>query len=136
MAQILIVSETPARPDALALELAGFGFDVEPIRTASNARDRLSRPAPDAVVVEVSSPNSGTGMLIGQARAAWPDTVIVALTSFGDGQDSALDRMGLWKPDLTLPSRIGGVRLARQLDKVLDDRRAVLGMGDDKKSRL
>jgi CheY-like chemotaxis protein len=130
MAKVLIVSETPARPDALALELVGLGFEVEAFGTAAKARDRLNGPAPDAVVVEVSCPNSGMGMLVGQARAAWPGTIIVALTTFGDAQDSMLDQMGLWHPDLTLPSRTGAVRLARQLTHVLKNQNVLEESGE------
>ncbi len=127
MTHILVVSEAPGQADAFALVLAEKGFDVEATRSTDVARERLGETAPDIVVIDVASPDSSTGMLVGQARAAWPDVMIVALTSFNNTRHSALSKMGLWAPDVTLSHPVSPERLTQRILTALEKNQS----GDD-----
>lgn len=115
MAEILLIGDNQARIDAYALAISALGHEVDICRSAHAARDRFSGSQPDLVVVDVTSPDGGSGILCGQALAAWPRVQILALAPFRDFSRTKLEQMGLWRPTAMLVHPVGPDRLVRQV---------------------
>lgn len=118
MADILLIGETRARMDAYALALDSAGHEVELCETAHAARDRLFGDRTDLVVIDVTSPDGGSGLLCGQAHAAWPDTPILALAPFRDFSQTKLGQMGLWTPTEVLVHPVGPEQLVQKVESM------------------
>lgn len=102
MARILIVGDNAALVQAQTDLLEKAGHRVEAASDTFRARDRLSGEACDFVVIDVRSPDGGMGLLIEQARAAWPGCVVVAQVLRADLRRTKVHEMGLWTPDAAL----------------------------------
>ena len=119
MSRILLVGDDAALVHSHTRALGDAGHRVELAPDVFPARDRLSGDACDVVVIDVRSPDGGLGLLIEQARAAWPDCTIVALVQRADVQRSKVHQMGLWTPDLVLVLPVSGAELARTIETVI-----------------
>lgn len=102
MASILIVAEDPRVLHAQTGWLDRAGHAVELAPDVFRARDRLSGERCDVVVIDVRSPDGGMGLLIEQARAAWPGCAVVAQVERPDVKRTKVHEMGLWTPDVML----------------------------------
>lgn len=111
MPSILIVAEDPRLLHAQAGCLDRAGHAVELAPDVFRARDRLSGEPCDIVVIDVRSPDGGMGLLIEQARAAWPGCAVVALVERPDVKKTKVHQMGLWTPDVMLVHPVTEKRL-------------------------
>ncbi len=118
MCSILIVCEDACLLHAQAGRLDRAGHRVELAPDVFRARDRLSGDPCDVVVIDVRSPDGGMGLLIEQARAAWPGCAVMALVERPDVKRSKVHEMGLWTPDATLVHPVPGERLVREVAKL------------------
>ncbi|MFK7941704.1 MAG: hypothetical protein AB8B85_02140 [Paracoccaceae bacterium] len=119
MAEILLIGDTQVRMDSYALTLSAIGHDVELCGTLYAARDRLSGPAVDLAIVDVTSPDGGLGLLCGQIVAAWAKVRTLALTPYHDFSHTKLEQMGLWKPTNALVHPVSDVRLVQSVTQLL-----------------
>lgn len=111
MSSILIVAEDPFLLHAQAGWLDRAGHRVEMAPDVFRARDRLSGDPCAMIVIDVRSPDGGMGLLIEQARAAWPSCVVVALVERPDVKKTKVHQMGLWTPDVMLVHPVTEQRL-------------------------
>lgn len=102
MPLVLIVGDDLTVLQRFAAPLRGAGHEVEVTADAFRARERLSGAPCDVVVIDARSPDGGTGLLIEQARAAWPGCAVVALVDRPDLRRTKVHEMGLWTPDAVL----------------------------------
>ena len=119
MSLVLVISETPSRADSYALALADSGLEVEVLTNIDTARDRLGETPAHLVIVDVTSPDAPPGLFVGQAKVAWPDSTVVALTGPVNMACSAVKRMGLWTPDVELRHPVGPARLVAEARALL-----------------
>ena len=75
----LIDDDTFAR-NALTLALEDAGYEVMPAPGAAAGFDAVRRNGADAIVTDMNMPGTGGAELIAQARAAWPDMPIAAIS--------------------------------------------------------
>jgi DNA-binding NtrC family response regulator len=113
MASILIVGDDFPVVQAQAGRLHSGGHLVEVAQDIFRARDRLSGEPCDLVIIDVRLPDGGMGLLIEQARAAWPGCAVVALVQRADLRHSKVHEMGLWTPDAVLVHPVSTDDLAR-----------------------
>ncbi len=66
--------------DALALGLKDAGYQVNTAPGAVAGLDLIRRGAVDAIITDMNMPGTGGAALISQARAAWPNMPIIAIT--------------------------------------------------------
>lgn len=66
--------------DALALGLKEAGYEVNTAPGAVAGLDLIRRGAVDAIITDMNMPGTGGAALISQARAAWPNMPIIAIT--------------------------------------------------------
>lgn len=119
MTLILLIGETHVRMDTYALALNATGHQVELCRSAYAARDRLFGIEPEMVIVDVTSPDGGLGLLCVQARAAWPRARILALTPYSDFSQTKLVQMGLWTPTEMLVHPVSAEQLVLRIVTML-----------------
>lgn len=120
MLSILIVAEDPCLLHAQAGWLDRAGHAVELAPNVFRARDRLSGEPCNVVVIDVRSPDGGMGLLIEQARAAWPGCAVVALVERPDVKKTKVHEMGLWTPDVMLVHPVTEKRLLRAVAELPD----------------
>lgn len=111
MFSILFVGEDTCLAQSCALWLNAAGHAVETATNIFRARDRLCGEACDVAVIDVRSPDGGMGLLIEQARAAWPGCRVIALVPPAGFSRSKVHEMGLWTPDSVLVHPIGEAAL-------------------------
>ena len=77
--------------DALALGLKDAGYDVSTAPGAVAGLDLLMHAGADAIITDMSMPGTGGATLISQARAAWPQMPIIAISGANqiEGRDTA-----------------------------------------------
>ena len=120
MADIVIIGENLARADAYGLALSDAGHEVEIFSDQAVARARLGRDPAQIAVIEVASTDGGPGLLVSQTKSAWPECLVIALTSSRDVETSKLREMGLWEPDLSLALPVAPARLVQAVQKLLN----------------
>jgi len=87
----LIDDDTFAR-NALTLALEDAGYEVMPAPGAAAGFDAVRRNGADAIVTDMNMPGTGGAELIMQARQAWPQMPIVAISgSSAVGERSLTD---------------------------------------------
>lgn len=111
MSSILFVSDDAPLVQSHARLLGDAGHAVEIAPDVFCARDRLSGEPCELVVIDVRSPDGGMGLLIEQARAAWPGCAVVALVQRPDVRRTKVHEMGLWTPDAVLVRPVSGEAL-------------------------
>lgn len=119
MASILFVSDNLLLADAYAFGLSDIGHSVEIAPTASAAQDRLASPDVDLVIVDVASLEGCCGLLIEQARAAWGETRVLALTKARALYGGNLGQMDLWAPDRAMVHPVGVPALVAAAERLL-----------------
>lgn len=104
MAAILIVDCVFSRAEELAHLLLAEGHAVTIEPDSFKAREQLSGPSYDLLIVDASMPDGGAGLLIAQARLAWTRTPVLAIVDGEKLRMSKLAEMGLWAPDAVVES--------------------------------
>lgn len=118
MFRILIVGDDAPLVHSYARSLDDAGHRVELAPDVLRARDRLSGEPCEVVVIDVGSPDGGLGLLIEQARAAWPGCAVVALVRRTDIDRSKVHQMGLWTPDEMLVLPVSGGEVVRTVERL------------------
>jgi DNA-binding response OmpR family regulator len=119
-----VIDDEVAVLDATALGLREAGYEVLTAPGAAAGLDVVDRSQIDAIVTDMNMPGTSGVELIAEARAAWPDLPIVAITGASViGGMSAADAAEIMGADtlLTKPFR------ARELDEVLQHLMLVRG---------
>lgn len=77
--------------DALAIGLRDAGYAVSTAPGAVAGFDLLMHAGADALITDMSMPGTGGATLISQARAAWPQMPIIAISGASqiEGRDTA-----------------------------------------------
>lgn len=119
MASIILIGDVQVRMDGYALALEGIGHHVELCRTPHAARNRLGEPRADLVVIDVTSPDGGMGLLCGQVGAAWPGVTTLALVPYHDFSQTKLKQMGLWAPTEVLVHPVPDIHLVSTAARLL-----------------
>lgn len=118
MASILIVGRDHVTSEwVLALQCAGHS--VELCDDALAFQDRFHGAPADVLIVEITKADHGEAMLMVQARSVWPECRVVAVPQDRSYRCSAVQRMGLWTPDLTLMQPLAGTQLAASVRQIL-----------------
>ena len=121
MAAILIVDSLPIRAEALSKLLMADGHAVTIEADSFRAREHLSGPGFDLLIVDAADPDSGAGLLMAQAKLAWSRTPVLALFEDGKLRRSKLAEMGLWAPDAAIETPCEAGAIAAATNRLLRD---------------
>lgn len=119
-ARICLIDDDIFVRDALALGLSDGGFDVLTAPGAAAGFDIARREFLHAMVTDMNMPGTGGAQLIAEARAQWPNLVIVAISgaSVIDGRATA-DIARELGADATLIKPFRARELATLLDQLI-----------------
>ncbi|QGZ93423.1 response regulator [Terricaulis silvestris] len=78
--RICLIDDDSFIRDALALGLTDGGYDVMTAPGAAAGLDLVARQGADAIVTDLNMPGTSGAQLIAEARIAWPDMPIVAIS--------------------------------------------------------
>jgi diguanylate cyclase (GGDEF)-like protein/PAS domain S-box-containing protein len=124
--KILLIEDDPAAADEIRASLAAAGsgsFDVEWVRQLSEGLARLSKRGVDAVLLELSLPDSHGIETFDKLFAAAPDVPILILG--GNGNEAlAKQAVGRGAQDYLLPGHLDSYSLPRALRNAIE-RKAV-----------
>ncbi len=111
--------------DALTLGLRDAGYEVHPVPGAAAGFDVASRIQIDAIVTDMNMPGTNGAQFIPEARLAWPDTPIIAISgqSIVDGRPLKDVACGLGaNTAISKPFRVR--QLVETLEALLSERKA------------
>jgi CheY-like chemotaxis protein len=85
---VLIVDDDDDAADALGMTLECFGHEVVLAHSGAEALERMASPSPPrAALIDLSLPVMDGFEVARRLRATHPDTLLVAVTGFGDEQN-------------------------------------------------
>ncbi len=128
MSRVCLVDDDILVRDALALGLTDAGYEVLTAPGAAAGLDLVKRQAFDALVTDINMPGTDGVQLISQARAAFPNLPIIAISGATEVEGRSLGDAAVHlgaSASLVKPFRAR--QLAEVLDRLLADRRASSG---------
>lgn len=128
MSRVCLVDDDILVRDALALGLTDAGYEVLTAPGAAAGLDLVKRQTFDALVTDINMPGTDGVQLISQARAAFPNLPIIAISGATEVEGRSLGDAAVHlgaSASLVKPFRAR--QLAEVLDRLLADRRASSG---------
>lgn len=127
MTRILFVLDGIPIPRGHSEVLGNAGYTVEVAAEPLAARTRLAGRPCDVVVIDAERPDGGSGLLVGQTQAAWPDCAVLVLVQHADIGRTKVHEMGLWTPDCVLVKPVSDERLLKIVGALASERAAPAG---------
>ena len=124
MSRVCLVDDDILVRDALALGLQDAGYEVLTAPGAAAGLDLIRRQSFDALITDINMPGTDGVQLISQARAAFPDLPIIAISGATEVEGRTLGEAAAYlgaSASLVKPFRAR--QLAEVLDRLLADRR-------------
>ena len=89
MARILVIEDDPAVVEMLTLMIQNEGHDVEVVVDGAHAIERLDRPPPDLVLLDLMMPSVGGFDVLSELRArqGWSTIPVVIVTARTGDED-------------------------------------------------
>jgi len=81
--KILVIDDNQSVTDALKKYFNHNGYQAEGIYSAQQLMERLSVPAPVAVVLDINLGDGDGIKLLPELKQAWPDVPVIILTAMG-----------------------------------------------------
>jgi CheY-like chemotaxis protein len=111
--------------DAMTLSLEDAGYEVLKAPGAVAGLDPIARAGADVIVTDMNMPGASGAQLIGEARARWPDTPIIAISgSITAHGASMLDVAHAVGADVLLPKPLRASALCAEVERPVAHRRA------------
>lgn len=124
MSRVCLVDDDILVRDALALGLQDAGYEVLTAPGAAAGLDLIRRQPFDALITDINMPGTDGVQLISQARAAFPELPIIAISGATEVEGRTLGEAAAYlgaSASLVKPFRAR--QLAEVLDRLLADRR-------------
>jgi DNA-binding NtrC family response regulator len=80
---VLVVEDEPSVRAALVELIQELGFEASAVGSVADARDALTRPAPDVCITDLGLPDGNGLDVVRAAKAARPDCAVLVLTGKG-----------------------------------------------------
>jgi len=89
LARILVIEDDPAVVEMLTLMIQNEGHDVEVVVDGAHAIERLDRPPPDLVLLDLMMPSVGGFDVLSELRArqGWSTIPVVIVTARTGDED-------------------------------------------------